>query len=66
MPVLQEVKVNTNNVKPSSTVPSLEAIKPISPIFSDVEPKRENAYSLAPMARSQVPSNARRMALGWT
>ena len=65
-PVLQEVKVNTNSVKPSSTVPSLEAIKPFSPIFLDVEPKRENAYGLAPMARPRVPSNARRTALGWT
>jgi serine/arginine repetitive matrix protein 2 len=63
-PVLQEVKVNTN-VK-SSTVPSLEAIKPFSPIFLDVEPKRENAYGLAPAARPRVPSNARRSALGWS
>ena len=65
MPVLQEIKVNTNNVKPSSVVPSLEAIKPFSPIFLYVEPKRENAYSLAPVARPQVPLNARRTALGW-
>ena len=63
-PVLREVKVNTN-VK-SSTVPSLEAIKPFSPIFLDVEPKRENAYGLAPAARPRVPSNARRTALGWS
>ena len=63
-PVLQEVKVNTN-IK-SSTAPSLEAIKPFSPIFLDVEPKRENAYGLAPMARPRVPSNARRTALGWS
>ena len=63
-PVLKEVKVNTN-VK-SSTVPSLEAIKPFSPIFLDVEPKRENAYGLAPTARPRVPSNARRTALGWS
>ena len=66
MPVLQEIKVNTNNVKPSSVVPSLEVIKPFSPIFLDVEPKRENAYSLAPVARPRVPLNARRMALGWS
>jgi hypothetical protein len=38
--VLQEVKVNTN-IR-SSTLPSLEAIKPFSPLFLDVEPKREN------------------------
>ena len=63
-PVLQEVKVNTN-VK-SSTLPSLEAIKPFSPMFLDVEPKRENAYGLAPAARPRVPSNARRTALGWS
>ena len=65
-PVLQEVKVNTNIVVKSSTVPSLEAIKPFSPIFLDVEPKRENAYGLAPAARPRVPSNARRTALGWS
>ena len=65
-PVLQEIKVNTNNVKPSSVVPSLEAIKPFSPIFLDVEPKRENAYGLAPVARPRVPLNARRTALGWS
>ena len=63
MPALKEVKVNT---KVSSTVPSLEAIKPFSSIFLDVEPKRENAYSLAPTARPRVPSNARRTALGWS
>jgi serine/arginine repetitive matrix protein 2 len=63
-PILQEVNVNMN-VK-SSTVPSLEAIKAFSPLFMDVEPKRENAYGLAPMARPRVPSNARRTALGWS
>ena len=63
-PVLQEVKVDTN--AKSSTAPSLEAIKPFSPMFLDVEPKRENAYGLAPMARPRVPSNARRTALGWS
>ena len=63
-PVLQEVKVNTN--AKSSTAPSLESIKPFSPIFLDVEPKRENAYGLAPAARPRVPSNARRTALGWS
>jgi serine/arginine repetitive matrix protein 2 len=62
-PVLQEVKVNANV---TSTVPSLEAIKPFSPLFLDVEPKRENAYGLAPLARPRVPSNARRTALGWS
>jgi hypothetical protein len=64
MHVLQEVKLNTN-IK-SSNAPSLEAIKPFSPIFLDVEPKRENAYGLAPLARPRVPSNARRTALGWS
>ena len=52
-PVLQEVKVNTN-------------VKSFSPIFLDVEPKRENAYGLAPAARPRVPSNARRTVLGWS
>ena len=64
-PVLQEVKVNTNVT--STAAPSLEAIKSFSPLFLDVEPKRENAYGLAPMAaRPRVPSNARRTALGWS
>jgi hypothetical protein len=62
-PVLQEVNINAN-VK--STAPSLDALKPFSPLFMDVEPKRENAYGLAPMARPRVPSNARRTALGWS
>ena len=51
-PVWKEFKVNMN-VK-SSTVPSLEAIKPFSPMFLDVEPKRENAYGSAPTARPQM------------
>jgi serine/arginine repetitive matrix protein 2 len=55
-PTLQEVDVNTNFK--SSTVPSYESIKPFSPIFLDIEPKRENAYGLAPIARPRVPSNA--------
>jgi serine/arginine repetitive matrix protein 2 len=38
-PVLQEVKVNMN-VK-SSAVPSLEAIKPFSTMFLDVEPSKK-------------------------
>ena len=45
--VLQEVKANIN-VK--SSVLSLEAVKPFFPMFLDVEPKKENAYSLAPLA----------------
>jgi hypothetical protein len=63
-PVLQEVKVNTNVKSP--TAPTLESIKPFSPMFLDVEPKRENAYGLAPTARPRVPSIARRTALGWS
>jgi hypothetical protein len=62
-PVLQEVNVNKNV---ASTAPSLEALKPFSPLFLDIEPKRENAYGLAPLARPRVPSNARRTALGWS
>jgi serine/arginine repetitive matrix protein 2 len=62
-PVLQEVHINANIM---STAPSLDALKPFSPLFLDVEPKRENAYGLAPMARPRVASNARRSALGWS
>ena len=62
-PVLKEVNINANVM---STAPSLDALKPFSPLFMDVEPKKENAYGLAPMARPRVPSNARRTALGWS
>jgi len=62
-PVLQEVNINANVM---STAPSLDALKPFSPLLMDVEPKKENAYGLAPLARPRVPSNARRTALGWS
>jgi len=56
-PVLREVNVNKNV---TSTAPSLEALKPFSPCFLDIEPKRENAYGLAPLAHPHdgVSSNA--------
>ena len=47
------------------TAPSLEALKPIRPLVMDIEPKRENAYGLAPSARPRVASTARRTAFGW-
>ncbi|KAF8878425.1 hypothetical protein BD779DRAFT_1663807 [Infundibulicybe gibba] len=62
-PVLQQVPVNSNII---SAVPTLDALKPFSPLVLDVEPKRENAFGLAPAARPRVASTARRSALGWS
>ncbi|KAF8872637.1 hypothetical protein BD779DRAFT_1572174 [Infundibulicybe gibba] len=62
-PVLQQVPVNSNIM---SAVPTLDALKPFSPLVLDVEPKRENAFGLAPAARPRVASTARRSALGWS
>ncbi|KAF8060726.1 hypothetical protein FPV67DRAFT_304096 [Lyophyllum atratum] len=62
-PVLQQIPVNRNLM---SAAPSLEALKPFSPLVLDMEPKRENAFGLAPNARPRVGSNARRTALGWS
>ncbi|KAF8148662.1 hypothetical protein B0H34DRAFT_802878 [Crassisporium funariophilum] len=62
-PVLQQIPINTNRM---TTAPSLEALKPFSPLVMDVEPKRENAFGLAPAARPRVGSTARRTALGWS
>ncbi|KAF8996426.1 hypothetical protein BDQ17DRAFT_1364415 [Cyathus striatus] len=60
-PVLQDKTVNAN----ISALPhALEALKPFSPFAMDVEPKRENAFGLAPHARPRVGSTARRTALG--
>ena len=61
--VLQQINVNHNILSPA---PSLDALKPFSPLVVDVEPKRENAFGLAPHARPRVGSTARRTALGWT
>lgn len=46
--------------------PSLQALKPFSPLVVDIEPKRENAFGLAPDVRPRVGSTARRTALGWS
>ncbi|KAF8814601.1 hypothetical protein BYT27DRAFT_7249906 [Phlegmacium glaucopus] len=59
-PVLQQININSN------IMPSLDAIKAFSPLTMDIEPKRENAYGLAPVARPRVASTARRTALGWS
>ncbi|TFK33165.1 hypothetical protein BDQ12DRAFT_448473 [Crucibulum laeve] len=61
--VLQQILVNAN-IMPSA--PSLEALKPFSPFMMNVEPKRENAFGLAPNARPRVASTTRRTALGWS
>lgn len=60
---LQQIPVNHNIL---SVAPSLEALKPFSPLVVDIEPKRENAFGLAPLARPRVASTARRTALGWS
>lgn len=62
-PVLQQVHIN-QNIMP--TAPSLDVLKTFSPLCMDIEPKRENAYGLAPAARPRVPSVTRRSALGWS
>lgn len=61
-PVLRQRSINHN----LAAAPSLEVIKPFSPLVMDIEPKRENAFGLAPNARPRVASNARRTALGWS
>ena len=62
VPVLQQIPVN-RNVDLLSAVPSLEGLKQFP---TDMEPKRENAFGLAPAAaRPRVGSTARRTALGW-
>ena len=60
-PVLKQLPVNTNTL---SVAPSLEALKPFSPLVVNIEPKRENAFGLA--ARPRVASSTRRTALGWS
>lgn len=65
-PVLQPRILEDKNVKVSSAAPALGVLKPFSPLVMDIEPKRENAYGLAPNARPRVGSNARRTALGWS
>ncbi|KAF8959872.1 hypothetical protein BDZ97DRAFT_1666634 [Flammula alnicola] len=64
-PVLQQKPVN-KNIHMMATAPSLEALKPFSPLVMDIEPKRENAFGLAPNVRPRVGSTARRTALGWS
>ncbi|KAG5650532.1 hypothetical protein H0H81_011921 [Sphagnurus paluster] len=61
--VLQQLPVNANI---TIAVPASEASKSLSASCMDIEPKRENAFGLAPNARPRVPSNARRSALGWS
>ncbi|KAG5641013.1 hypothetical protein DXG03_006381 [Asterophora parasitica] len=63
-PVLQQIPVNKNLV--SAAAPALDIMKPSSPLVVDIEPKRENAFGLAPHARPRVASTARRSALGWS
>lgn len=63
-PVLQAKSLNSQT---TAAAPTLDALKPFSPLsFLDTEPKRENAFGLAPNARPRVGSNARRTALGWS
>jgi len=65
VPVLQQISIN-HNINRMSAAPSLEALKLSSSLVAGVEPKRENAFGLAPAARPRVGSTARRTALGWT
>jgi hypothetical protein len=61
VPVLQQIPIN-RNTNLISTAPSLETLKPFSPLAIKVEPKRENAFGLASAARPRVGSTARRTA----
>ncbi|KAG6916979.1 hypothetical protein DXG01_004408 [Tephrocybe rancida] len=61
-PVLQQIHINNNIL----AAPALDTLKPFSPLVMDIEPKRENAFGLAPNARPRVGSTARRTALGWS
>ncbi|KAF9482957.1 hypothetical protein BDN70DRAFT_892146 [Pholiota conissans] len=65
-PVLQPKLLANKNINVASAAPALGELKPFSPLVMDVEPKRENAYGLAPHARPRVGSGARRTALGWS
>jgi len=60
--VLQQLPINHNI--PAISV--LNPVKPLSPLIVKQEPKRENAFGLAPNARPRVGSTARRTALGWS
>ena len=62
-PVLQQVPVNPNILSPA---PALDLLKQFSPLMLEVEPKRENAFGLAPTVRPRVGSVARRTAFGWS
>ena len=62
-PVLQPIKPNKNIM---AAAPSLEALKPFSPLVVDIEPKQEKAFGAPREARPRVGSNARRTALGWS
>ena len=62
-PVLQPINSNKNIM---AAAPSLEALKPFSPLVVDIEPKQEKAFVLARDGRPRVGSNARRTALGWS
>ncbi|KAF8957811.1 hypothetical protein BDZ97DRAFT_2061970 [Flammula alnicola] len=65
IPVLQQKPIN-KNIHMMTTAPSLEVLKPFSPLVMDIEPKHENAFGLAPNVRPRVGSTARRTALGWS
>jgi len=62
-PALRQVLINTNTL---SATPSIDALKPFSPLSVDIRPKRENAFRLAPNVRPRVGSTACRTALGWS
>lgn len=50
--------------KTSINAPSLDALKPFSPLVLDVDTQREKVFGVS--ARPRVPSTTRRNALGWT
>lgn len=58
--VLQPVVHDHNIMSPA---PTLDVLKPFSPLVVEVKPKRESVFGTA---RPRVGSNARRSNLGWS
>ena len=57
-PVLRQVPVDANRL---SVAPSIDALKPFSPLAVDIEPKCENTFGLAPKGRNGVRARSRRI-----
>ncbi|PPQ74616.1 hypothetical protein CVT24_004162 [Panaeolus cyanescens] len=56
--------IKGNKSSTASNAPSLDALKPFSPLVMDLDTQREKVFGAS--ARPRVPSTTRRNALGWT